>query len=202
MPGIVTPLTGLTSLQRTEPYHGNSPYWRVALFADRKVFNVNGRFTYTSGERGFFVDESSVGPGRFGAAQNRQILTYGNGQPSGCDGQLNFTLLATSKLTLVNSSSVYNVRTSGNSYFTQFDNATQGIELLYFNYLGNPNGLKRERVELSVLAFVWSLRRLSVFQSQNQLRGAVHLLRDTDHDSRRADQSTPCRDDWACASAR
>ncbi len=136
VPGIVDPVTGLTSLQRAEPYHGNSPYWRVALFADRKFLNVNGRFTYTSGQRAFVLDESSSGPDRFGAAQNRQVVTYGNGQRPVATGNLNVTVLATDKLTLTNSTSIYNVRTSGDSYFTQFDNSTQSTELQYFNYLG------------------------------------------------------------------
>ncbi len=136
VPGIVTPSNVVTGFNRTEPYHGNSPYWRVALFADRKLINVNGRFTYTAGRRNFFVDETASGPGRAGALQNRQILTFGNGSRPVATGNLNLTLLATSKLTLVNSSSVYNVRTNGNSYFTQFDNASQGVQLLYFNYLG------------------------------------------------------------------
>lgn len=134
--GIVDPVTGLTSLQRAEPYHGNSPYWRVAIFAERKLVNVNGRFTYTSGQRAFVLDESSSGPDRFGAAQNRQIVTYGNGRRPVATGNLNVTLMPTDKLTVTNSTSVYNVRTSGDSYFTQFDNATRSTELQYFNYLG------------------------------------------------------------------
>jgi hypothetical protein len=136
VPGIVAPATSLTSFQRLEPYHGNSPYWQVALFSEHKYVSVNGRFTYTAGERGFVLDESAMGPGRFGAAQNRQIVTYGNGQRPVATGNLNVTVLATSKLTVTNSTSVYNVRTSGNSYFAQFDNSTQSAEILYFNYLG------------------------------------------------------------------
>src|ERR1017187_6158193 len=135
-PGIVTPVTGLTSLSRQEPYHGNSPYWRGGGFAGPQKFSMNGRFTYTGGERGFVVDETAIGPGRFGAAQNRQVVTYGDGRRPVATGNLNVTLLAGPKLTVTNSTSVYNVRTSGNSYYTQFDNSSQASEILYFNYLG------------------------------------------------------------------
>ncbi len=136
VPGIVTPVAELTSYQQNAPYHGNSNYWRVAIFAERKLFNVNGRFTYTSGQRAFVVDETATGPGRVGADQNRQIVTYGNGDRPVATGNLNVTLQASSKLTVVNSTSIYNVRTSGDSYYAQFDNSTQSSELLYFNYLG------------------------------------------------------------------
>ncbi len=136
VPGIVTPSTVLTSFQRNEPYHGNSPWWRVALFTERKLIAINGRFTYTSGQRGFVLDETAIGPGRSGSIQNQQVITFGDGRRPVATGNLNVTFLPGSKLTITNSTSVYNVRTSGNSYYTQFNNATQGVELLYFNYLG------------------------------------------------------------------
>src|SRR5260370_5154673 len=65
--------TSLTSFQRNEPYHGESPYWRAGLFTQRKYFAANGRFTYTSGRRAFLFDESAIGTGRFGVPANRQV---------------------------------------------------------------------------------------------------------------------------------
>lgn len=135
-PGIVSTVTGIDAITRSEPYHGNSPYWRVAIFSDKKWLSFNGRFTYTSGARAFVVDESASGPGRFGAAQNRQIVTFGNGQRPVATGNLNVVLQATPKLTVTNSTSVYNVRMSGDSAFTQIDNSTLSTQLQYFNYLG------------------------------------------------------------------
>ena len=76
--GLTQPVGGdvpgngsLQSFARTEPYHGTSPYWRVALFRRSPWFNVEGRFTYTGGQRAFFLNESAVGSDRFGAAANR-----------------------------------------------------------------------------------------------------------------------------------
>ena len=54
-----TSTTTLTSFQRSEPTHGTNPYWRVALFTNRKSFSVNGRFTYTGGQRAF-VDSTKT----------------------------------------------------------------------------------------------------------------------------------------------
>jgi hypothetical protein len=126
---------GVDSLQRLEPYHGTSPYWRVALFSDRKIVGVNGRFTYTAGRRAFIVDETAIGAG-IGAQQSRQIQTFGDAQRPVATGNLNVVVAPGSKLTIVNSTSVYNVRTSGNSSFTQFDNGTHSFDALYFQYLG------------------------------------------------------------------
>jgi hypothetical protein len=126
----------LDTLTRTEPYHGTSPYWRVALFHEsRSWYSLNGRFTYTAGRRAFVLDESESGTARFGST-NRQILTYGNANRPVATGNLTISLFPTSKLTITNHSSVYNVRTDGNSYFRSIDNATLSGELLNFQYLG------------------------------------------------------------------
>ncbi len=126
----------LDSFQRLEPYHGTNPSWRVFLITDRKYFNLNGRFTYTSGRRAFVLDESASGPGRFGAQQNRQVVTSGDAERPVATGNLNLSVTPSAQLSLVNSTSVYNVRTSGSSVFTQFDNATQSAAVLNFDYLG------------------------------------------------------------------
>jgi hypothetical protein len=51
-------------------------------------------------------------------------------------GNLTVSIFPTSKLTVVNQTSVYNVRTEGDSAYLQFDNATRSADLLYFQYLG------------------------------------------------------------------
>ncbi len=126
----------LSTFRRAEPYHGTSPYWRVALFSEGKRFAWNGRFTYTAGSRDFVLDETAIGTTRFGAAQNVQTLTFGNARRPVATGNLNVSLLASPKLTLTNSTAVYNVRTSGNSYFAQYNDATAAAQVLFFEYLG------------------------------------------------------------------
>jgi hypothetical protein len=128
--------TSLTSFSRTEPIHGTNPYWRAGLFLERKYFSVNGRFTYTSGERAFVLDETAFGAGRFGAAANREVVTSGNAQRPALTANLNLSLFPTSKLTVTNHISVNNIRIDGNSTFAQFDNSTQSFSLLSFQFLG------------------------------------------------------------------
>jgi hypothetical protein len=127
--------TTLTSFQRTEPIHGTSPYWRAALFTDRKYFSANGRFTYVSGRNAFVLDETALGTALFGAA-NRQILTSGIAQRPALTGNLTLSFFPTSKLTVVNHTAVNNIRIDGNSVYAQFDNATQSLSYLVFEFLG------------------------------------------------------------------
>lgn len=129
--------TTLSSLTRVEPYHGTSPYWRVALFKEGKDwYAVNGRFTYTAGRRAFVLDESAFGTDRFGSPMNRQVLTYGNADRPVATGNLTLSLFPTDRLTITNHTSVYNVRIDGNSYFLQVDNSDLATNYLNFQYLG------------------------------------------------------------------
>jgi hypothetical protein len=128
--------SALTNFQRQEPYHGNSPYWRVALFKDHKIVNVSGRFTYTSGQRRFVVDEQAAGPGVFGRAQDRQVVTFGDAQRPVATGNFDISFFPASKLTVVNSTSLYNIRTAGDAYYAQFDQATLSFDVLNYRYLG------------------------------------------------------------------
>jgi hypothetical protein len=128
--------TSLSSFTRREPYHGTSPYWRVALFNEGKNwYAVNGRFTYTAGRRAFVLDELDTGMSRIGTL-NRQVLTYGDANRPVTTGNLNISLFPGSRLTITNSTSIYNVRTDGNSYYRVVDNSNLSTELLNFQYLG------------------------------------------------------------------
>jgi len=126
----------LNSFSRTEPYHGTSPYWRVGLFYERGWFAVNGRFSYTAGQRGYLLDESTAGFNLAGAAANRQVAAYGTAQRPVAAGNLTISAQPASKLAVVNQTSTYNVRTEGNSAYTEFDNSTQAVQYAFFEYLG------------------------------------------------------------------
>jgi hypothetical protein len=132
---LTAPSPPLTSFRSSDPYHGTSPYWRTAIFTDRKVFNVNGRFTYTGSRRAFVVDESAAGRVAAGA-ENRQVITFGNAERPVATGNLNLSFTPGSRFTVVNATSVYNVRTLGNSFFSQVDNVTGTVTFLNYNYLG------------------------------------------------------------------
>ena len=129
--------TALDALTRREPYHGTSPYWRVALFKEGKDwYAANARFTYTAGRRAFVLDESAIGAGRFGAMQDRQVLTYGDANRPVATGNFTLSLFPGSRTTITNQTSVYNVRTDGNSYYRSIDNGTLSSEFVNFQYLG------------------------------------------------------------------
>ncbi len=129
--------TTLRAFQRTEPYHGNSPYWRVALFKEgAKWYAANGRFTYTSGQRAFVLNESALGTDRFGSAANRQVLTYGNAQRPVATGNFTLSVFPTAKITITNQTSVYQLRMQGNSFYREFNNGDASTALLPFQFLG------------------------------------------------------------------
>lgn len=127
--------SALAAFQRAEPYHGTSPYWRVALLKDRRRYGINGRFTYTGGRRDFVLDETALGTTRLGA-QNEQIVTSGDADRPVATGNLTLSFSPTEKVTILNASSVYNTRMDGNSQFLQFNDATLSSNLLNFQYLG------------------------------------------------------------------
>ncbi len=105
------------------------------MFAERKYFSAHGRFTYVSGRNAFVLDETALGTALFGAA-NRQILTSGVAQRPALTGNLTLSFFPTSKLTIVNHTAVNNIRIDGNSVYAQFDNATQSLSYLVFEFLG------------------------------------------------------------------
>ncbi len=138
---LVTPDVGDTTTlpQLTNPYHGTSPYWRVAVFADKKYFSLNGRFTYTGTRRAFVSEQSGfLGGAPSGGALGGplQVITMGNGHRPVATGDLTFSVFLTPKLTLTNSTSVYNVRTDGNLEFLQLVNSTGQFVTQNFQYLG------------------------------------------------------------------
>jgi hypothetical protein len=130
-------LNQLNSFTQTQPYHGTSPYWRVALFREgAKLWAVNGRFTYVAGRRAFVLDELSNGTNAPGNPTQRQILSYGNAQRPALTANFTASLFPISWLTLTNQTSFYNIRMVGNSYFVQYDNGSQSSAILPFQFLG------------------------------------------------------------------
>ncbi|HYL74177.1 MAG TPA: hypothetical protein VEU96_08220 [Bryobacteraceae bacterium] len=136
-PGLVkNNSTAITSFARDEPFHGTSPYWRAGLFTEGKYFAANGRFTYTSGRRGFVLDENAAGTGRFGVELARQIVTAGIAQRPALTADLTLSFFPTSRLTVTNHTAVHNIRINGDSSFAQFDNATLSVSYVAFEFLG------------------------------------------------------------------
>jgi hypothetical protein len=125
----------LTGFNRSAPIHGDTPGWLVYLTTEKKKFAVNGRFTYTGGNRGFVANESAIGTGLAGT-ENRLVITQGDARRPITTGDLNVSFFATDKITIVNNTSVANSRIVGNSYFEQFDIGSLTATVLNFQYLG------------------------------------------------------------------
>jgi hypothetical protein len=137
------------SPQLTNPYHGTSPYWRVGLLTNRKWFSVNGRFTYTGTQRAFVLQNGTLG----GATPGLQDVTVGTGQRPEGTGNLTFSVFPTSKLTITNSTAVYNVRTEGLSEFIQYNDATGASVTETFLYLGIRT--LSNQTDLNYKAYKW-----------------------------------------------
>lgn len=130
------PNTILNLFNRTQPYHGTSPYWRVALFRNTRLLNFNGRFTYTGGQRAFIANEMALGINQIGAATNQQILTFGSARRPVATGNASLSVFPTDRLTVSENVSFYNVRTDGDSAYLLFDNGSRLTNLLLYQYLG------------------------------------------------------------------
>ena len=128
--------SALDLFSRSAPNHGTSPYWRVVLFRNSRLVEFNGRFTYTGGVRNFLTNELALGPNRFGALANQQILSFGDARRPVATGNANLALHPARRLTLATHSSFYNVRTEGNSTYLQFNDSTQSADFLFFQFLG------------------------------------------------------------------
>ena len=128
--------TTITTLNRAEPYHGSSPSWMGNLFGERKWFVLNARVVYTSGNKNLRFNENATGIDRFGSAASRQVLVSGNGGRPMLTGDASFVVFPVSRWTIVNNTSVVNLRITGNNYFQQFDNGTFSYDQLNFSFLG------------------------------------------------------------------
>ncbi|MCU1259506.1 MAG: hypothetical protein JWO80_2391, partial [Bryobacterales bacterium] len=128
-------LTTLTNFNKVQPYHGSTPGWLVNLQTQRRWFAFNGRFTYANGNRNFIQNELALGMDRFGTNQNRQVIVTGDASRPVITGDAALSIFATSKLTIVNNSSISNIRISGNNMFEQIDFATLSAQTLNFQYL-------------------------------------------------------------------
>jgi hypothetical protein len=127
----------LTSLQRSQPYHGSTNNWRVNLLAEKfRFITVNGRFTYAGGRRNFIYDENALGTDRSGLSRLRQTYIFGNARRPVLATNLTLTAFLNPKLSIVNHTAYYDSRIDGNSTFTEINNATQRTDLVNFQFLG------------------------------------------------------------------
>ena len=132
-----TDLLALDRFHRVEPYHGSTRNWRAnLLYEASKLLTLNGRFTYAGGRRNFIVDETSLGPDRFGAARNRQILVFGNARRPVTTAALTATLHAADNITVANHTAFHHTRMDGDGSYAELENASLGFSQVNFEFLG------------------------------------------------------------------
>ena len=125
----------LNQFQRSEPYHGTSPYWLGNLNKSSDKLAINGRIVYVQGKRNFILDESAFGVTPLGA-QNQQVFVGGDASRPTVTGDFSISLFPTSQLTFVNNTSIDSTRIDGTSNYEQFNPATQAAAFVSFRYLG------------------------------------------------------------------
>jgi len=109
--------------------HGTSPYWQVALVRNSQWIDINGRFTYTAGRRTFLTNQNA-------AEAHQQVFTFGDARRPVATGNATVSIFPTTKLTIANHTSFYNIRTEGDSTYVQLDNTTGRADFLYYQFLG------------------------------------------------------------------
>ena len=121
--GNVQPVTSLT---RSDPFHGNTPVTQVAIRTEKeRRVGFHGRFVYASGQRNAALDENVTG---FNPQQNRSTLrqTFVIGDASRKQGTGDFTVvfMPTKRLTVTNTSAVNSTRITGGAQFVEVTSRT------------------------------------------------------------------------------
>jgi hypothetical protein len=134
--GVANNLTVLQQYTKTAPVHGRNPGWLGNLLANHKRWAVNARMSYLDGHNNFALNEFASGLGRFGGAANQQVLVQGSADRPMVAGDFNFSAQPISRLTVVNNTSVNNLRIDGPSSYTDIVNGSNSGQTIYFRYLG------------------------------------------------------------------
>ncbi len=134
--GLANDQTALQQYTKAAPVHGRNPGWLGNLMANHKRWAINARMSYLNGHNDFALGEFASGVGRFGGAANRQVLVQGNANRPMVAGDFNFTALPVSRLTVINNTSVNNLRINGPSSYTEIDTGTNFGQTINFRYLG------------------------------------------------------------------
>lgn len=126
----------LSNLRRSEPYSGNSPFWRAFVQTERQNwYAINARFIYTGTRRGFTFDESVAGTSRSGAAATRQVLVAGSGRRPLSTGSITLSLFPSRKWTITNHTAFHQTGMDGDASYREVNNSTNSFQIFYFQNL-------------------------------------------------------------------
>ena len=134
--GSLNDSTILQQFTRSAPVHGRNPGWLGNLTANHKRWAMNARISYLDGHNNFALSEFASGVGRFGSPANQQVLVQGSADRPMVAGDFNFSAQPFSRLTVVNNTSVNNLRIDGPSTFSSVVNGADSGQTINFRYLG------------------------------------------------------------------
>ena len=134
-PSAVTNVQQVTSLTRSDPFHGNTPVTTVAIRTEKERWiGFHGRFVYSSGQRNAALNENLVA---FDPQQNRsttrQTFVIGDASRKQGSGDFTVTLLPSRRWTVTNTSAVNSTRITGGVNFVEITAVTN--QLLRFEDL-------------------------------------------------------------------
>jgi len=134
--GSTTDPTVVRQFNRSQPIHGSNPGWMGNLHRRSKIWGMNARLTYVSGQNDFALNESVLGVGATGAAASRQIVVGGDARRPDLAGDVALSLFPTDHLTFVNNTSVSDNRIDGQSSYSEVVTGANLGTTIYFRSLG------------------------------------------------------------------
>ena len=126
----------LTNFNRTQPYRGSTPSWRVNLFREQgQYWSINARFTNSNGNRDFTLREAAAGF-QNGFDRSHLILVAGNARRPVTTANLTLSIFPTESITITKHTAYQQTRMEGNSAYTEFDSVNQQSTTVNFQFLG------------------------------------------------------------------
>ena len=108
-----------SAFNEAQPTHGMTPGWLATLLTGSKRFRVQGRATYSGGNSSTTTHEFYAGVAAGPVQPQTEVVAFGTARRPVVTGNVSVSAFLTSKLTLVDTSSISNVRIDGNENYTQ-----------------------------------------------------------------------------------
>jgi hypothetical protein len=134
--GLDKDQTALQQFTKAAPVHGRNPGWLGNLMSNHKRWSVNARMSYLNGHDNFALSEFASRLGTSGGAASHQIEVQGSADRPMVAGDFNFSAQPSSRLTVVNNTSVNNLRIVGPSSYTEIVSGILTEQTFHFRYLG------------------------------------------------------------------
>jgi hypothetical protein len=122
-----------SSYWRTEPMHTRTANWLGSVSTNRKRWSMTSRMSYLKADTSFLYQEAGVGLVPSGATANVSTTNPGASRRPYWSGDVSWSFLPTSKLTIVSDSSAQNNRVDGTSTMLQL-NSTAATKNIFWGW--------------------------------------------------------------------